>query len=419
LATALLVVAVAACGGTTAADVRIKKADTFEALGEPPPSTKPVDVSVTEKVVSSNECVASLTVDQKVGQLIMVLTADPSKVTQFASEGKIGGVGLLADQDAGVAARIAQVKGAASIPLAIASDEEGGTVQRLKAVLGPLPSARDSRKTMSAAQVGDMWKRYAQGMAGLGLTMNFGPVLDVGYGIAIKSRAFSDQTAVVTEYGMAALEQTNAGGIIPVAKHWPGLGSGSADPHGKISLVGDKATLVAKDLPPFEAAIAKGVQAIMVTHVNIPDVTNGGPATLSPDAIRILREEEGFKGVIMTDSLGMGAVTNRYSQPEAAELAIIAGNDVVLTNGAESVLPVHARLVDAVNSGRISEQRIDQSLERWFRLKGVSGACAGGAAATTPAAGAGSASTLATPVTAATTVAATAPATVVARASDG
>ncbi len=403
----------ASCGGTTAADVRIKKADTFEELADPTPTTQPVEVSVTEKVTSDNACVASLPIEQKVGQLIFVLTADPSKVTQFASEGKIGGVGLLTDQTAAVGGQIAQVKAAAKIPLAVGSDEEGGTVQRLKAVLGELPSARQSAREMSSAQVGEMWKRYAEGMAGLGVTMNFGPDLDVGYGIAIKSRAYSDQTAIVTEYGMAALEQTNAGGIIPVAKHWPGLGSGSADPHGKISLVGNKATLQSKDFPPFDAAIAKGVQAIMVTHVNIPDVTNGTPATLSPAAIAILRQEQGFKGVIMTDSLGMGAITNVHSQPEAAELAILAGNDVVLTNGAESVTPVFDRLVDAVKSGRITEQRIDQSLERWFRLKGVAETCGGGTAA----AGAVPATTAATSATA--PVAPTAPATVVARASSG
>ncbi len=368
---ALAAAGLGACGGTTASDVRSVEPEKVGELAEPVATTLPNVATPTTEAKSANSCVASLTLPQKVGQLLVVLTSNPSKVTAFAASGQIGGVGLLTDQDAGVQASIAQGTAAAKIPLAVGSDEEGGTVQRLKAVLGPLPAARDSARDMSSSAVGTMWKEYATRMAGLGLTMNFGPTIDVGYGIAIKSRAFSDQTAVVTEYGLAALTGTNAGGIIPVVKHWPGLGSGSADPHGKLSIVGTKSVLQGKDFPPFDAAIKAGVQAVMVTHVNIPDVTNGQPASLSPAAIKILREEQGFKGVIMTDSLGMGAVTNLYDQSEAAELAIVAGNDVLLLNGAEAVEPAFNRLVDAVQKGRITEQRIDESLERWFRMKGV------------------------------------------------
>lgn len=389
MATAATFALIAACGVTTSADLRVKTTATTNALGKPAPTTLPAIGDVTTVAPSpQNSCIASLTPEEKVGQLLVVLTANPANAKSLAAEGKIGGIGLLENQTSDVSAKIAEAQSAAKIPLAVGSDEEGGTVQRLRNVLGELPSARDSAKTKTPAEVGAMWKEYAAGMKSLGLTMNFGPVLDVGYGIAIKSRAFSDQTATVTEYGTEVVKQTNAGGVSPVVKHWPGLGSGSADPHGKLAIVGDKATLESKDFPPFKSAIAAGVQGVMVTHVNIPDVTNGQPATLSPAAIKILREEQGFKGVIMTDSLGMGAITNSHTQAEAAELALLAGNDVLLILETDKVDGVYARLVDALSSGRITEERVDQSLERWFRMRGITGACpgagaTGGATATT------------------------------------
>lgn len=374
---ALVSAVVTACGGTTSSDLAIKAPEKLEQLDAKAPTTLPQiqQVTVTTRRQSSNKCVANLSLEEKVGQLIFVLTTNPRAVVAAAATGKIGGLGLVSNQVAGVESSIAAAKANTRIPLAVASDEEGGTVQRLVAVLGKLPSARQSAKTMSATQVGDMWKAYAQKMRGIGLTMNFGPVLDVGYGVAIKSRAYSDTEPVVEQYGLEVLRQVNAGGITPVAKHWPGLGSGASDPHGKLSLVPSLDKLKAKDLLPFDAAIKAGAPAIMVTHVNVPGLTNGEPATLSSAAISYLRKTEGFTGVIMTDSLGMGAITTLHSQPEAAELALKAGNDVVLVNGSPSIEPTLNRLVDAVRKGRLSMDQVDASVERWLKLKGMTGDC--------------------------------------------
>lgn len=387
---------ITSCVGTTSADIRVVEAPATSKLPGPVPTTVASTVKLTPTTQKTGgDCQRSLSIESKVGQLIMVLTNDPTKVATYAGDGRIGGVGLVDNQAKGIDTKIAAVKAAAKIPLMVASDEEGGTVQRLRGVLGPLPSARDSAKSMTPGQVEAMWTTYAQSMAGLGLNVDFAPVLDVGYGVAIVSRSFSDDVEKANTYGAAAIAGINAGGIIPVVKHWPGIGSSSVDPHGGLATVGNLASLKAKDFVPFETAIKAGVRGVMVTHANIPDVTNGVPATVSPAAMKILREDQKFTGVIFTDSLDMGAITTRYTQAEAAELAIVAGADVVEVQGNANVESAFARLVDAVKSGRISEDRLDQSVERIFAFKKVTGPCeaASAVATTAPPSGASAGST--------------------------
>lgn len=377
----------ASCVGTTAADVRRIETPATSKLPAPVATTVPSTIKLTTSTPKSGgECQRSLSIEAKVGQLIMVLTNDPTKVVTYAGDGRIGGIGLVDNQVNGIDTKIASAKAAAKIPLIMASDEEGGTVQRLRGVLGALPSARDSAKSKSPAEVEAMWTTYARQMAGLGLTVDFAPVLDVGYGIAIVSRAYSDQVNTVNTYGAAAIAGINAGGIIPVVKHWPGIGSSSVDPHGGLATVGNLASLQAKDFLPFITAIKAGVRGVMVTHANIPDVTNGDPATVSPAAMKILRDDQKFTGVIFTDSLDMGAITSRYTQAEAAERAIAAGADVVEVQGNANVESTFLRLVDAVKSGRITEERLDQSVARIFAFKNVTGGCEAAAAVATTAA---------------------------------
>lgn len=396
---------VTSCVGTSAADVRVIEAPATSKLPAPVETTVPSTIDLTTTTArAGGECQRSLSIEAKVGQLILVLTNDPSKVVTYAGDGRIGGIGLVDNQVAGIDTKIAAAKAAAKIPLILASDEEGGTVQRLRGVLGTLPSARDSAKTMSPEEVTTMWTTYAQQMSGLGLNVDFAPVLDVGYGVAIVSRAFSDQVETVNTYGAAAIAGINAGGVIPVVKHWPGIGSSSVDPHGGLATVGNLASLQAKDFVPFITAINAGVRGVMVTHANIPDVTNGDPATVSPAAMKILREDQKFTGVIFTDSLDMGAITTRYTQAEAAELAITAGADVVEVQGNANVESTFLRLVDAVKSGRITEERLDQSVARIFAFKNVTGACEAAAAVATTVAPAGTASGATTPDQTSTTV---------------
>jgi len=166
-------------------------------------------------------------------------------------------------------------------------------------------------------------------------------------------------------------------GVLPVIKHWPGIGGGSADPHAKLTSLGNLEKLRSRDLVPFRTAITAGVPAIMVTHAEVPGLTQDGePASLSSAAITgELRGTEGFKGLVITDSLGMGAIARTDTQAEAAEKAITAGADIAMVSGSEVVPEVHARLVEAISSGRIPPDQVLASVRRVLAAKGVDGQC--------------------------------------------
>ena len=167
----------------------------------------------------------------------------------------------------------------------------------------------------------------------------------------------------------------NDGGITPIAKHFPGIGYADADPHSQLVTVSDLDQLKQREFIPFQAAIKAGVPAIMTTHAVIPGVTGDEPVTMSPEGVALLRDDLGFKGLIVTDSLSMGAIADTRTQPEAAVQALVAGNDVALIAGAENIEPTHAALVAAVADGTISEDRLTKSTQRVLGFKGVTGPC--------------------------------------------
>ena len=209
-------------------------------------------------------------------------------------------------------------------------------------------------------------------------------MLDVGFGVALKSRSYALDPQVVVDFALAAADGMTEGGIKPIAKHFPGIGYATADPHGELVRVSSLNELKQREFLPFKAAIDAGIPAIMTTHAVIPDVTNGEPVTMSPEGIALLRDDLGFKGLIVTDSLIMGAIADQRTQSQAAVQALVAGNDVALIAGAQNVDEVHTALVAAVADGTISEKRLNESVKRVLDFKGVKGPCSkGGAQPTT------------------------------------
>lgn len=323
-------------------------------------------------------CIDTLSVEEKAGQVLWVMTATPGNVAEAAAAGKIGGVGALEDQGGDIAQQLETVNDGPRIPMTLASDEEGGTVQRLDKVLEALPSARDTTQKLSTAETKAMWTKYSKDMAELGFNANFAPVLDVGFGPAMKSRSYALDPTVVADFAGAAAEGMTEGGIKPIAKHFPGIGYATADPHGQLVQVSEVKQLKQREFLPFRAAIDAGAPAIMTTHAVIPDVTKGEPVTMSPEGIALLRDDLGFKGLIVTDSLIMGAIADSRTQSQAAVQALVAGNDVALIAGAQNVDEVHTALVAAVADKTISEKRLTQSVKRVLDFKGVNGSCPAG-----------------------------------------
>jgi len=319
-------------------------------------------------------CTSELPRAVRIGQTLMTALSEREfgLAVEEARDHQIGGIMLLGGATPFIDRRIDELQDFADrIPLLLAVDEEGGRVQRLRGVLPTLPSA--------GAQSGDRIEvvearalRHGEAMIDLGFTVNFAPVLDVGSGPGIGDRSFGDVPADVTSYGMAVVRGMEQSGILPVVKHFPGHGAATADSHVELPQTAPLAELRARDLQPFEEAIASSGAAVMVGHLDVPGLTGGLPASLSHQAIDgLLRGELGHQGLVVTDSLTMGAITDRWTVPEAVVMAIAAGADVALVGNLDDV-PVAFDAIDrAVLEGELSVGSLDRAATNVLRAKGL------------------------------------------------
>ncbi len=217
-------------------------------------------------------------------------------------------------------------------PLFIAVDQEGGIVQRLKAPFTIIPKARDLGQNSTPAQVDSLHRTVARELALVGINMNMAPVLDVARtpDCPLWERSFGPDPEQVAAFGEAAIRGLLAGGVLPVAKHFPGLGDTTVDSHQVLPTAQDPDPERRTALLPYNRAIAAGLPAVMTAHLHIP-AWDQRPATLSPAALKDrLRARLGFTGVIITDDLEMGAIAGAAAVPEAAREALSAGADLLL-----------------------------------------------------------------------------------------
>ena len=319
-------------------------------------------------------CTSELSLPVRIGQTIMTALGERSLgfAVEEARDRRIAGVLLQGPITEHVWRRIAELQDfAGRVPLIFAVDEEGGRVQRLAAVAGTLPSAA-AQTARSPAEVAERAADHARKMSELGFTMNFAPVIDVGAGEGIGDRSFGNDPATVTAYGLATVEGLSAGGIVPVVKHFPGHGGATADTHDELASTAPLDALRERDLIPFAAVIGATDAAVMVGHLHVPGLTGGMPASLSPAAIDgVLRDELGHVGLIVTDSLIMGAIRSQWSVSEAALLAVTAGADLALVGDLEDAAAAFAEIEAAVTEGRLSLERLDDAANNVLRSKGV------------------------------------------------
>jgi beta-N-acetylhexosaminidase len=364
----LLALVAVSCVGTSSADV----------VARGPGDGRGSAPTTTTTIVAAARCAATLSPDQLAAQLLMVLVRDPSAASDAVAAGLVGGYALQGDQSAGFAGQVqavaARVPG--QIPLFVASDEEGGSVQRLRSLLGRYPAASTVATRQDPATAGAAFEAYAKRARALGVNMILGPVLDVGGGAGLGSRSFGDDPDLVTRYGRAVVAAIRRAGLVAVVKHWPGLGRGSGDPHVGPTRLPSIDELRARDLVPFVRLEHEGVAGVMVTHGTVDGLTGDVPASRSRAAIHEeLRGRERFKGLVITDSLGMGAALGGTGQPKAAESSIAAGVDVAMVSGAPAAGPVHDRLVEAITDGRIPPQRVREAVAHVLAAKRVGTSC--------------------------------------------
>jgi beta-N-acetylhexosaminidase len=221
---------------------------------------------------------------------------------------------------------------ASGLPLLIAVDQEGGMVQRLKAPFTLIPRARELGLRASPLEVESLARKTAQELTLVGINVNLAPVLDVARGpeCPLYERSYGSDPERVAAFGEAAIRGYLAGGALPAAKHFPGLGDTVQDSHVELPGAQEKDPARSIDLLPFRLAIAAGAPLIMTAHTLVPE-WDSRPGTLSPVAIQTwLRQNLGFAGVVMTDDLEMGAIAERTRAPQAARQALVAGADLLL-----------------------------------------------------------------------------------------
>ena len=260
-------------------------------------------------------------------------------------------------------------------PMFIAVDEEGGKVSRLaeKLKVENVGDMADIGSTGDAAKAYDAMKTVGTYMSGFGFNLDFAPVADVltnEKNTSIGDRAFGNDPMLVAGMVTSAMNGLEEAGVTACMKHFPGLGDASEDTHNGLAVI-DKSLdeLKETELVPFISAIEGGANMIMVGHMSLPQIVGDNtPATMSKEVISdLLRSELGFNGVVITDAMNMGAITEYYGADEAAIRALKAGADMVLMP--ENFKTAYEGVIAAVKDGTISEDRINNSLKRVFRIK--------------------------------------------------
>jgi beta-N-acetylhexosaminidase len=274
-----------------------------------------------------------------------------------------------------------RVQSVSRTPLAVSVDDEGGRVQRIDGLDGPLPSARRMAARYTPDEVRDLARTRGKALAARGVTIDFAPVVDVGRqpaGSVIGDRAFSDDPAVVVRYAGAFADGLRAADVLPVLKHFPGHGHASGDSHKGRVTTPPLADLRATDLRPYTALLAAGPVAVMVGHLDVPGLTDGLPTSLTPATYALLRDDYGFDGLVVTDDLGaMKAVTGTFTLPEAVQRALAAGADQALwSSGAQDAAAVGSLLdglEQALADGRLDPAANDRAVARVLAAKGACG----------------------------------------------
>jgi beta-N-acetylhexosaminidase len=257
-----------------------------------------------------------------------------------------------------------------SIPLFVVVDQEGGEISRAPWVT-PQPAAARVGARGDPAEAHAIAERMGRELLRAGVNTDLAPVVDTGFGAAIGARSFGEDPELVAEMGAAAVEGFEAAGVVSAAKHFPNHGPATSDSHASLPVVDhDPRTLRSYDLPPFEAAINAGVPMVMVGHLLYPAIDPERPASLSPEAIEMLREELGFDGVVVTDDLAMAGATGGGPPARAAVEAVEAGADLLLISSPPpQQADAYDAVVEAVESGEIPRERVETSVERLLEVK--------------------------------------------------
>jgi beta-N-acetylhexosaminidase len=311
---------------------------------------------------------------QRIGQKLMAA----GRSSQLSSEKavfdtyQIGGIIMM---DEASSDQIAKFRNGLTIPLTVAVDQEGGTVQRYNNA-NLMPSAEQTASTLSVNAADQQYAADSAYLKSNGITTNFAPVVDVVSRTPspLPGRMFSADPNIVSDYAAAAAKAMQSEGLTPVVKHFPGLGSGSANTDFSPAVTDPLATLKARDLIPYEK-LASLHPDVMVGNMIVPGLTDGQPAIWSPDAITILRGIGYQNSVVYSDSLTAKAVPGDLTEAvikswqAGIDVALIVQEEQDTTNLGALFLTINSRVSSALQSGELSEEKFNESVLRILNRK--------------------------------------------------
>ena len=329
------------------------------------------DISLDEKV---EKILQNMSLEEKIGQMFIIGikgTNIDEQSLQMLRDYHVGGI-ILFDRNMKSKNQVTSLNKSlqenvtGNLPLFIALDE-GGIVARMRNELEAPPSQQEIGQTGKANEAKKWAIRTAKELQNIGFNVNFAPVADVG---SPDERSYSYDAFETSQFVQFAVEGYEEQKMLCSLKHFPGIGKGHLDSHiDKVIVEADSNTLWNEDIIPFKRVIENPANNyfIMVSHVNYPALDTTYPASLSKNIIQnTLRDKLGFKGIVITDDLEMGAISQYYDFSKIGMLVVEAGADIMLICHEKAV---YDGLLFAVKSGRISEDRINESVKRIIKLK--------------------------------------------------
>lgn len=341
----------------------------------------------------------SMSLEEKLEQMIIIdipyiyednnqvnFTKVTESVKEFFKTRKPGGIILSKnnminkEQTTAMISEIQNMKD--KVPFFITVDEEGGRVSKIPIKLN-IQAATEIGNTGNPEKAFEAAQTIGKSLKQLGFNVDYAPVMDVNTNPnnpIIGDRAFSSDPKIVSQFGVEFINGLRKEGILSTSKHFPGHGDTSADSHkGFVEVSHDINRIRNVELLPFREAIKNNVDFVMVGHISVPALDSSRtPASLSkPIVTDLLKNEMGFKGVVITDALDMGAITQNYDKYESVKLAINSGNDIALIPDI-TIIPgkdisqydeLIKYLKDEVNKGNIKQERIDDAVMRILKAK--------------------------------------------------
>ncbi|MBS4201155.1 beta-N-acetylhexosaminidase [Bacillus sp. FJAT-49732] len=331
---------------------------------------------------SISETITGMSMDEKIGQMILagitgttMDTNNKSLLTKY----KIGGFIFYRENLVNPQQTVQLLNELKSndlaLPLLLGVDQEGGHITRLPGGLANFPTNQEIgtiNNSQFSYQVGTL---LGKELKAFGFNLDFAPVLDINSNPnnpIIGDRSFGNNPEIVSKLGIQTMNGIQSENVIATIKHFPGHGDTSVDSHLELPIIKKtRIQLEGLELIPFRRAIDNGADVVMVAHILLPQLDSNFPASMSkPIMTDILRNQLGFKGVIITDDMTMGAITEHFDIGQAAVQSLKSGSDIILVGHEyDNIVEIFSSIKTAVQKGEISEQRLNESVERIITLK--------------------------------------------------